>query len=498
MAAVIDTSLSTSEIVRLGAADSIFFSRYFFPTECRQETPNFHREIWNLFERYRFANAQAYRGSAKTSIARMLTAKRIAYGLGHTILYVSKSEAHAILSVEWLKQQVEYNDAFRDIFGLRKGDKWTSGDIEILHGADQYPIRVLALGSSGSIRGVNVKGFRPDTIIVDDPCDEENTATPEARQKLNELFFGGIKESLVPASEDPTARLILLQTPLTQDDLTDVCFRSSEFKSIRIGILDSEDEETAQPTWPARWTKEEILLEKRSAIERNQLSLWMREKMCRITAKETCEFRSEWLKYYEVLPPNPIFIGAIDPAPIQSDSARLRGVQTDLQAVMVCAYWRGNKYVVEYELARDQDPEAVARAVERLARKYPIRRWGVEGVAYQRTLKWFLEREMQAGRLKHMRIVELGMKGRAIPKGKTERIIQSHSGRASSGCLFVKKEHHQFIEDFTNFPNVRFKDLLDVSAMCDMTLTPQAENQGNSLEYDESDIPELEWHRSAP
>jgi hypothetical protein len=280
--------------------------------------------------------------------------------------------------------------------------------------------------------------------------------------------------------------------------LTDVCFKSSEFKSLRVGILTSEDEETAESTWPARWSKAEILKEKKSAMERNQLSLWNREKMCILTARETCEFRVEWLKYYEVLPPQAIYVGAIDPAPVLSDATRMRGTQTDKQAVMVCAYWRGNKYVVEYELARDQDPEAVGRALERLGRKYPIRRWGVESVAYQRTLKWYLEREMQAGRLKHMRVVELGARGKNIPKGKTERIIQAHSGRASSGCLYVRKDHHQFIEDFSNFPNVRFKDLLDVSAMCDMTLTPQAENQGNSLVYDESDIPELEWQRSAP
>jgi len=53
------------------------------------------------------------------------------------------------------------------------------------------------------------------------------------------------------------------------------------------------------------------------------------------------------------------------------------------------------------------------------------------------------------------------------------------------------------IEDFTNFPNVKYKDLLDVSAMCDMTLSPRAE-QGTDMLYDESDIPNLEWKRAAP
>lgn len=383
-------------------------------------------------------------------------------------------------------------------FGLSRGKKWTEGDIEIIHGVDKYPIRVKALGIMGSIRGINVEGYRPDTIVVDDPCDEENTSTPEQRNKTNSVFFSGVVETLAPASEDPTASLALLQTPFDADDVTMTCYKSSDFTSIRVGILSSEREEDAISAWPQRWTKEEILLTKTAAIQRNQLSLWMREKMCLITAKETTEFREEWLRYWDLLPPRAVFVGAIDPAPILSDAARARGTKTDLQAIMVCAYWRGLKYVVEYATARDQDPEAVSRELERLSRKYPIRRWGVESVAYQRTLKWYLEREMQAGRLRHLRIVEV-----PAPKGKHERIVQAHSGRASSGCLYVHRSHSEYVDQFINFPNVRFRDLLDVAAMCDMTITPRQEQQdvieGDYAEAEEDgELKALPDWRNAP
>lgn len=459
--------ISPEEAVQLSAVDGGFFSSYFFPKDCRQGAPPFHAQLDDLFLNYRYSNAQVFRGGAKTTKARHLIARKLAMGLMHTGLVVGKSEDHAVHSVQWLASQIEHNSLFAQTFALRPGKKWTEGDIEIIHGIEKYPIRVKAFGIKGSIRGINVDGYRPDTIVCDDLCDEENTATPDQRDKTIEIFQSGVVETLAPISEDPNASLILLQTPFHEEDVSGLCWKDPRFENLRVGIIDS----SGLSAWPQRWSLEEILQSKAAAIAINKLSLWLREKMCLLVSKETSEFLPEWLKYWIVLPPGAVYVGAIDPAPILSDVARAKGVKTDLQAIMVCAYWRGQKYIVEYATARDQDPEAVSRELERLSRKYPIRRWGVEAVAYQRTLKWYLEREMQAGRLRHLRIVEI-----PAPKGKHERIVQAHSGRASSGCLHVHSSHTEFISQYTDYPNVRFKDLLDVSAMCDMTITPRQEN----------------------
>jgi len=489
------------EAVKLGAVDSIFYGHYFFPEVTRQGSPDFHRDIWNLFEtpEHRFSNVEIFRGGAKTTIARLFMSKRIAYGISHTILFIGKSEGHAARSVDWIMQQVEYNSTWAQTFGLRKGKKWTATDCEIYHGTDSYPIRIMALGITGSVRGINVGSFRPDLIVVDDPCDEENTATPEQRDKTNTLFFSAIKESLVPESEDPTSMLCLLQTPLDGEDLSAVCTQSDEFASLRIGILTEENEQVAESSWPARWSKEVILREKRAAEQRNQLSLWMREKMCLIVARETSSFLEEWLEYWTVLPPNARYVMAIDPAPILSDKARLTGQKTDLQAVMIKCYWKMKQYIVEYATNRDEDPDQLVANMDRFARKYPILRCGVEGIAYQRNLKWFIERQMARGRLKSLHVMEL--KADMIPgaKSKYDRILQAHTGPASQGLLHVKREHSEFIQQFITHPNTKYKDLLDVSAMCDATISARQEGYlSTSLEMDETDIETLNWERAAP
>jgi hypothetical protein len=485
--------ISLEEAVHLGARDGVFYSHYFFPKTVRQGSPKFHGVIWDLFTRNRNAHARVFRGGAKTSIARLFTSRRVAYGISHTILYIGKSQDHAARSVEWIMRNVEFNSDWSQVFGLRKGNKWTATECEIISEAFESRSRIIALGITGSVRGVNVDDYRPDLIIVDDPLDEENAATPESRMKINELFFGAIKESLVPASEDPSAGLFLLQTPFENGDLSDVCLKSPDFECVTVGILD----EAGNSAWPERWTSNEILEDKASAIQRNQLSLWMREKMCTIVGREENTFKQDWLRYWTVLPAGARYYMAIDPAPIQSDISRAKGIKTDLQAVMVCAYHQGNKYLVEYATARDEDPEALAGNVDRLSRKYPVMRCGVESIAYQRTLKWFLEKQMRDGKIKHLRIEELNVGG---TQSKHNRIVQAHLGRASSGSLYVKPEHQEFIDQFVNYPKVQFKDLLDVSAMCDATAgteTGMTYNEEGEI-VGEEDYKDLGEWRGAP
>lgn len=497
-----DVNLDVNDAVRLGAADGIFYSHYFFPKTVRQGTPQFHRLMWNVLESpiKRLLNFKIFRGGAKTTLARLFMSKRVAYGISRTILFISKSEEHAAFSVGWLMSQVEYNTAWAQTFGLEKGRKWTQTDCEIYHKGFGHTIRIKALGITGSVRGVNIDDYRPDLIIVDDPCDDENTATPEQREKMGRMFLGAIKDSLVPASEDPSAKLALLQTPLAPDDLTDMCAKHLEFFTVAVGILTAEDFDAAESSWPERWTKDEILRDYNAMVQINQASIWWREQMCKIVSRETSAFRIEWLmeNLWVVLPPLARYVIGIDPAPIRTDEARARDVQTDLQAVMVKAYWKNHRYIVDYTTARDEDPEMVSKSIDNFSRKYPVLRCGVEDVAYQRTLKWFIEREMKAGRCKALHVLEIPTK--QLAKDKYSRILQAHTGPASQGLLHCHATHSDFMSQFQLFPNTKFKDLLDVSAICDATLSPRSmgiASVADLVESDEGEIEALEW-RGAP
>lgn len=506
MSAAAQSLLPLDEAVQLAAADSIFYSHYFFRQTVRQGSPPFHRMMWNVLEspHKRFVNFRSFRGSAKTTLLRLFASKRIAYGISRTILVVGLSEEKAAETIDWIASQVEYNTEWATVFKLVKGKKWTQTDLEIEHRGYGHTVRIKALGITGSVRGVNIKDYRPDLILVDDPCDDENTATPEQREKMARLFFGALKESLVPFTEDPSAKMALAQTPLATDDLTDLCAKSPEFFTVTIGCLTDDDfgSENCQSAWPERWSKETLVDEYTAACQINLASVWWREKMCRIVARETSAFKAEWLadNFWIVLPPQARYVIAIDPAPVRTEIARARDVQTDLQAVLVKAYWKNHRYIVDYTTARDEDPDMVSRSIDRFARKYPIIRAGVEDVAYQRTLKWFLEREMKAGRCKSLHVIEIPTK--QLSKDKYTRILQAHSGPGSQGLMHCHASHSEFITQWNDYPNVKFKDLLDASAIADATVAPQTMglniNVADYVEVDESEIPSLQDFRGAP
>ena len=218
---------------------------------------------------------------------------------------------------------MKFNYLWAQTFNLRIGEKSSEAELEIYHGTEEYPIRIIALGITGSTRGINVDDYRPDLIIVDDPSDEENTNTQEAREKTDDLINGSLRNSLAPASEAPHAKMVFLQTLLHDDDSISKCEKDPLWRFLKFSIFD----ERGESRWPDRWTTKELLKEKESFTMRGKLHLWMREMECTITDDALSAFNRGSLKFWDILPPahESVFYTAIDPVPPPSDREIERG-----------------------------------------------------------------------------------------------------------------------------------------------------------------------------
>jgi len=469
--------LELEELVSLAAEDSLFYSQYFFPKTVRQRSPEFHRVMWAVLEGSgglllpdgtlvpeippRYCAFEVFRGGAKTSIFRLFASKRIAYAISRTMLFVGKSQDQARRSVEWLMTQVEYNRPWADTFGLRKGKKWTSEEIEIYHGADDVPIRVIALGITGSTRGINVDDYRPDFILVDDPCDEENTATPDQREKTADFFFGSLQNSLAPASESPHAMMGLAQTLLHPEDLISLCRKDPLWRSAVFPIF----REDGSSQWPERWSRDELLREKEGFAARGKLPLWMREMECKIIASELAAFPATALQYWEVLPSQEDLTCylAIDPVPPPSDRELSKGLRgKDWECLAVIARWddvrRGESryFLAEYAVNRGHDPDWTVIKFFELADRWNVRLAHVESIAYQRTLKWLIEKAMQTRR----RYVPL-FEDKNDKRKKSYRIIDNIGAVVQHRQLYVHKSQSEFIEQYLAYPNVAHDDVIE-------------------------------------
>lgn len=484
--------LPTPEIVERAAVDSIFFGEVFFPQTFRQPSPPFHQKLFSDLDNphARYVAFLVFRGAAKTSILRVFTAKRIAYGISRTILFVGSSQTHATRSVRWIRKQIESNRRFADTFQLRRGGKWTDEVLEIENRAAKTVITVIALGITGDIRGVNVDDRRPDLIVVDDPLNDENALTEEQRDKIKRYLHGSLRNSLAPATENPDAKLVVLATPQARDDAVMSLEKSNLWFFQRVSVFDEHGESVWPERFPLKWLTEE----KRDFIATGRLGEWLREFECRITDPARATFRREWLQFFDPdnLPQKMAIIGAIDPAPPPPEN-RTGKITTDFEVLRIVGWAQGNIYILDKAKYRGHLPERTLAEFWRLNDKWHPFKWRIEAVAYQRTLVHLIRRAMDA----QHRFVQLD---EVIDRRqKAYRIIQALHGIASNRKLFVSPHDTEFIEDFCSFPDCQYFDDLDATAMAiDGLLNEPGMIELLALDDGEGKLAPLPDFRSAP
>lgn len=464
-------AISTAELVKLCAVDSELYAKTFFPQTFRQPSPPFARDLWSPLEdnSVRLVNLICFRGSSKTTRLRVFASKRIAYGVSRTVLYVGASERDAIRSVQWLRTQVERNKVWASTFGLSPGRKWEETQIEINHATFGHTAWVLAAGITGSLRGINFDDYRPDLIIVDDPQTDESAATEEQRNKIADLILGAVKNSLAPASEEPNAKLAMAITPQHMEDVSQQALKDSQWTSkvfpcwTKDTIANQVNEQ--ESSWPERFPTTQLRADKTAAIQRNKLSIFMKEMECKLITPEASVFKPSWLNIRDVPnsgPPGTFAVLAIDPVPPPTDRQMAKGLQgKDYEAHYVWGRTAGEYHLLDCARNRGHDPSWTLSTAFRLARRWHVVRIVFDAVAYQRTIQWLLEHEMKRRGI-FFTVVPIadGMK-------KFARITSVLSGLATQGRLFVGPEHTTFIEQFTQYGPLYtgYDDDLDASAL---------------------------------
>lgn len=197
------------------------------------------------------------RGSAKTTWGNTIkgshyisTHKDVRIGL---ISNTAKQSNDFSRAIRW---NLESNDRQLDIFGnLKSAAKWT--DVEWLRKDSRWHgSKDVTLYSAGAGGAIISKRF--DVIICDDILDEENTATPEAREKVETWFWKTLKPCLVPGGS-----IILFGTRWAEDDLYQKLIDPPEkggkgWKHIVVKAIEVDEEGAEYSYWPEVWPIEKL------------------------------------------------------------------------------------------------------------------------------------------------------------------------------------------------------------------------------------------------
>jgi predicted phage terminase large subunit-like protein len=481
--------MSLADIINLGAEDLLFFGRVFFPKTFKKASPEIHEACAELIDGPDNGQIAIFRGGAKTTLTRVACAKKASYGETSVTLVVGKGQDHAIKSILWLKNQIENNKKWADVFKITKAlnqdtgrpKKWTDEWITIHNGVLDKEIHFIAYGITGQIRGMNIDDARPDFIICDDILDDENCATPEQREKIKERFWGALMKSLCRKEENPMAKCIMLQTPIDMEDLSMDIRKLKSWKTQIHSCFDAE----GNSTWEEQFSTASLKAEKAEFIQLNKLSVWMREMEVNPTSSELRLFVPDWLGSYEQMPEGVWYIISVDPTPPPKDSKVERDPQKlDDAVVMVTGFHPQRKkfFVAEYYTTKSpQTMELVSKIFEFWVRYRPMH-VVVETHLFQRTIKESLETHMQrTGTFFVITPIE-------DKRNKFVRIKDTLQGKASQGLIVIKDTHTELHSQFIAYPQVKHDDLLDALSLATMAVNPALLAVGTVIEGEYEDL----------
>jgi len=170
---------------------------------------------------------------------------------------LSKSDALAYDFSKAIRWTFESNPRHHEIFGNNVSTaKWT--DKEWYHKDSPWQgTKDMTLFAAGTGSAIVSKRF--DIIIADDIIDDENSATPEAREKVETWWQKTVRPCLTP-----NGLIVMLGTRWAVEDLYETLTTPKEgmakatFRLVLRQALIEDPDGTVRPLWPEYWPLERL------------------------------------------------------------------------------------------------------------------------------------------------------------------------------------------------------------------------------------------------
>lgn len=199
-----------------------------------------------------------------------------------------------------------------------------------------------------------------------------------------------------------------------------------------------------------------------------------------IIPDEERRFRGEWIKYYGDMPEPVHNYGFIDPAIGQRDHNDYTGV------TVVSVDTNGHWYLIHANRYR-WTPTQIVENMFTMCKRFSLRALGVEIVAYQEALLYFVSQEMQK---RDQYIPVHGVTRKSVSK---ESRILGLVPRFEWGGISIKRGLDSFEDEFSTFPRGEHDDILDSLASIDELITiPSVKGKDDSDRIENPHDPEYE------
>lgn len=447
-------------------------SSYLFNTECllveeggdRVELGNFHRELCDFVD----ANPTRQklilvpRGHLKSTLVTIgKVLQWIAEDPSVRILIANATYSMAVAFLNVIKRHLENNQEFMQIFGpiAANPEKWSENAITLRSakniGGDKEST-VFCYGTGG-----NLVSQHYDKIILDDVVNEDTVNTKEQIEKTIQFY-----RACQPLLEK-NGELIIIGTRYREDDLYGWImdkengviqdFDVFERRAIYDELWDQSKGiyVKGRLLWPEKYGLKEISEKRRKMgpyeFSANYLNVPVQP--------DSADFKCEWFKYYDPTDLRGVDLNKyllIDPAISQEKEA-------DYTAMVVVGVDMNNNIYVLDILKERMTPNDIINEIFRMNERWHPQTIGLEEVAFQRALRYTIQKEMQL-RKKYLNITELKPRAR----NKDQR-IKGMQPQYANGKVLHNRDlvFNIYLEDeLLRFPRGKHDDIIDALSYC--------------------------------
>lgn len=433
------------------------FGEFFFKNHLKNKTPDFHREIYRMYEsELKRIVLGAPRGHAKSTITDLVyLAWEIVHKRQRFVLLISDTYSQATLFLEALKSEFESNDRLREFYGDLTSKNWSESEI-IVNG-----IMIKAIGAGMKVRGLKYRESRPTLVLVDDLENDELVENKERREKLERWFNGAVVPSM-----DKEGRVVVIGTILHYDSL--LCKMLSSDKYTEYAKKTYRAITDGKALWPEHLSYEELDKIKKDYIEKGQGYLFYQEYQNDPVSDENRKFKIEKFKYYD----DKDLEGKQVSTSVTYDRAYSLDKTADFTGKIVLSVDRENNWYIRQATRLKVLEKDLITDIFDTKDYFSPQKIGIEQKAYEYTIKPALEDEMKK-RNNFFLIEELKDGGTA----KTKR-IEGLLPRFEAGTIFFKRDQIDLIDELITFPRGVHDDLADGLAH-QLTLAQMPEGEWN-------------------
>jgi len=436
-------------------------------------TPQFHRDLWNLFcSPEQNVAVAAPRGHAKsTAGTHAFSLASLLFGSDDFALLVSATEALAAGHLANLTRILTDNHDLRTEFGVRV---LRANETQLVAEAGGREFCVVGKGAEQAVRGLLWHNKRPSLIVVDDLENDEAVMSKERREKLRDWF----NNALLPCGAD-NLRVRFLGTILHMDSLLERLLTDPDngWVGRRFRAHKSFDD-FGEILWPEKFTEARLRRERQRYISAGNPSGYSQEYLSHPVAEADAYFRKSDFRAMTAADheePKTMY-AAIDFSIGQSDKG-------DPTAIVVGGVSPdGLLHIVEV-IAKRLDPLESIEEMFRLQELYNIDFWVVEDENIAKTIGPFLEAEMRK-RGRYLSIERI-----RPHKDKQARATSIQARMRAGGVHFDCDAEwwFSFYEEMINFPRGKNDDRVDALAWLGLYLNKL------SPSLTRRELDELEW-----